>query len=185
MPAAPLRKCLFFFILGAISLLHTFGLVKNANSGTSLGFWPPFLPLLEYNMANVHSTIFPPFGRGKVSSARNSGVVAKICHYSVPKKQESSRIRRSRALNGGPEGRAGGKIRHFLRKVVEKVGERDGDTDEHIGIRSTRAFREPCNGGFSPRTPTYGAVAAVRRKDCVNLCPLCSRTHPAVQNVNP
>ena len=89
---------------------------------------------------------------------RKCGVVGKICHYIVSTKQKSSRIRRSRALNGGPEGRAGGKIRHFLRKVVEKVGERDRETDEHIGIRSTRAFREPCNGGFSPRTPIIALV---------------------------
>ena len=108
---------------------------------------------VNFSAINVHSTIFPPFGRGNVDPARNSGVVGKICHYIVSTKQKSSRIRTSRALNGGPEGRAGGKIRHFLRKVVEKVGERYRDTDEHIGIRSTRAFREPCNGGFSPRTP--------------------------------
>ena len=142
-----------FFILGAISYYTLLALWKVQILALPWVFWPAFLPLLEYNFTNVHSTIFPPFGRGKVSSARNSGVVGKICHYIVSTKQKSSRIRRSRALNGGPEGHAGGKTLHFLRKVVEKVGERDGDTDGHIGIRSTRAFREPCNGGFSPRTP--------------------------------
>ena len=40
--SGPPPEMFIFFILGAISLLHTFGLVKSANSVTSLGFLDRF-----------------------------------------------------------------------------------------------------------------------------------------------
>ena len=96
---------------------------------------------------------FSSFGWGKWRPVQNSGVVAKICYYISSKKQKSSRSRRLQAPNGVFECRAGAKSRQNLRKVCEKVGQRYGETTDQIVIRLTRAFREPCNGGFSPRTP--------------------------------
>ena len=92
---------------------------------------------------------------------QNSGVVAKICYYISSKKQKSSRDRRLEAPSGVREGRAGGKRRQNLRKVRGKVGERYGDENRTIAIRLTRAKREPCNGGFTPRTPMNNARFAM------------------------
>ena len=84
---------------------------------------------------------------------QNSGVVAKICYYISSKEQKLSRDRRLKVPNGFFKLRAGAKRRQNLRKVLGKWGSCDGGTTGQISIHSTRAFREPCNGGFSPRTP--------------------------------
>ena len=53
-----------------------------------------------------------------------------------------------------PESR---KSRHFRRKVGEKVGARDIETNGAIPAHLAPAFHVPCNGGAAPCTPTNQA----------------------------